>query len=172
MGDRAGESGTKSPSVKALLCGVPSPASSSPSSLSPESRSNRDSGTSEVKPNYGTKISNRHHPSPVLGWGWGGVTECTQEPHENDPRMLCTSVCPTVLDRGHWGLGACQLSHVHCEPLAGDRAQRRHTQSSRQALRARPCWCLQNGDGPVVGPELRGRAPAGASQPPAVSKPR
>ena len=37
MGDRAGESGTKSPSVRALLWGVPSPASSSPSSLSPES---------------------------------------------------------------------------------------------------------------------------------------
>ena len=67
MGDRAGESGTKSPSVRALLWGVPSPSSSSPSSLSPESWSNRDSGTSEIKPNFRTRDRQCHNPHPFWG---------------------------------------------------------------------------------------------------------
>ena len=83
MGDKAGESGTKSPSVRALLCGVPSPTSSSPSSLSPESRPNRDSGTSKVKPDYGTR-NKRHKPPPALGWD----TECKKTPHRSHPRAL------------------------------------------------------------------------------------
>lgn len=66
MGDRAGESGTKSPSVRALLWGVPSPASSSPSSLSPESRSNRDSGTSEVGPSYRAGSKHARQARPTL----------------------------------------------------------------------------------------------------------
>lgn len=49
MGEDAGESGTYSPSVMALECGLPSPASSSSASLPAESWSNLDSVTSKVR---------------------------------------------------------------------------------------------------------------------------
>lgn len=94
MGDRAGESGTKSPSVRALLWGVPSPASSSPSSLSPESWSNRDSGTSEIKPNFRTRDRQCHNPHPF----WGGNMSTTASRGQD-------TLCPTALDRGRCVLG-------------------------------------------------------------------
>lgn len=86
MGDRAGESGTKSPSVRALLWGVPSPASSSPSSLSPESWSNRDSGTSEIKPDFRTRdrqVSGGDYEHENL-WGPGHTAS-----HCPGQRALC-----------------------------------------------------------------------------------
>lgn len=97
MGDKAGESGTKSPSVRALLCGVPSPASSSPSSLSPESRSNRDSGTSNVKPNRGTRNEQYHRPSVL----WGGGTPSARQSRRSRPRC----VHPTPWTEGSGVLG-------------------------------------------------------------------
>lgn len=89
IGDKAGESGTQSPSVRALLCGVPSPASSSPSSLSPESRSNRDSGTWKGKPSHGARDQRSPRPLTLRGAHWVG---------EAAARVSCVGCAP---GRGH-----------------------------------------------------------------------
>lgn len=87
-GDRAGESGTQSPSVRALLRGVPSPTSFSPSSLPPESRSKRDSGTFRVKPwdaRRGPRLGQQPGPRPPTHQPARGSRS---PPHHSSPRSL------------------------------------------------------------------------------------